>query len=116
MKTTKTNNMTTEKLTTPKTNNMLKLNMTSDELTNVLQSIPLHNDEIEMVLERSTYQTSVKENYFEDLYIDILDRGLERMRNNKTTIKDFQLYLTQITEIHNLRVEIAKRENIWIGH
>jgi hypothetical protein len=100
---------------TTKTNNMLKLNMTTDELTSVLQSIPLSNGEIEMVLERSRYLTDVKENYFEELYIDILAKGLERMRNNKTTIKDFQLYLTQITEIHNLRVEVAERESRWIG-
>lgn len=59
--------------------------------------------------------TKIQREYFEKLYIDILARGLERMRNNKTTIKDFQLYLTQITEIHNLRVEVAERENIWIG-
>lgn len=57
----------------------------------------------------------IQPEYFEKLYIDILVRGLERMRNNKTTIKDFQLYLTQITEIHNLRVEVDERESRWIG-
>lgn len=60
-------------------------------------------------------QDKIQREYFEDLYIDILARGLERMRNNKTTIKDFQLYLTQITEIHNLRVEVDERESRWIG-
>lgn len=59
--------------------------------------------------------TKIQPEYFEKLYIDILARGLERMRNNKTTIKAFQLYLTQITEIHNLRVEVDERESRWIG-
>lgn len=56
------------------------------------------------------HETAPHNLYYSDVCINLLLRGLERMKEEKTTIEQFHKVLKQVQQLHKVQMEIIDIE------
>jgi hypothetical protein len=56
------------------------------------------------------HETAPHNHYYSDVCINLLLRGLERMKEEKTTIEQFNKVLKQVEKLHKIQLEIIEIE------
>ena len=56
------------------------------------------------------HETAPHNLYYSDVCINLLLRGLERMKEEKTTIEQFHQVLNQVKKLHQVQMEIIEIE------
>ena len=56
------------------------------------------------------HETAPHNLYYSEVTINLLIRGLERMKEEKTTIEQFHIVLKRVQELHKVQMEIIDIE------